>query len=950
MTVKRFRFVSPGVKINEIDRSVLTTTVGDIGPSVVGLFQRGPGMIPVTVETGVQLDSLFGTPTRGVVNSTTTDVWRTGQLQSPTYGAYAAQAWLKNSSPLTVLRALGVQHPSATKTNINSLAGWVAGSGSAEGGGAWGLFIAPSASAGSAVTGALAAVFYLTEGSVELSGTTLDGTPFQGTNKLVKSSADNYEFRLVIKNAAAQEKVKTAINFEPTSTKYIRRTLNTNPVLTNSEITADSNTKTYWLGESFETFLKDNVSTTTAGDVVATLVPLQTGSGSELVNMGNHLGVQAQPAKSGWIISQDLNSLTSSFNAEEMPKLFRFVTLGGEQGDSSGEYEQKNIKISIEDIKASRNAFNKYGSFTVKVRKMDDTDSTQQTPLEVFTNVNLDPTSPNYIARIVGDKYVVWNETQKRHMSLGNFTNRSNYIRVEIHPLLEQGALDPELLPFGFFGPPTFKPALLQSGVEAENTLISGAVGDVSDDLELNLLFPQIPMVVTASNFIATKYHGLDVRKDSGNLFNPEFLDMLRAKPAGVDSYEADDELTINSQVFTLDEVSSSVLLTGQDPSERKGIWVPGSRVAGTSITAVSASGEGSSEGYRSVLNSGLNKFTFPIFGGTDGLRITEKNPFCNRFLDEAPDEDKEGTSNYALYSLKRALDSIADPEVLDTNIITVPGVTNTTITDRAIEICETRADALAIIDVPGGYRPESETDEPECDRVGSSQEVISNVIQRQFNSSYGCTYYPWVKISDLRENGDVWVPPSVVALGTMASSQEVSAVWFAPAGFNRGGLDRGSSGLRVIEVRETLRSTQRDDLYEVNINPIARFPSEGIVIFGQKTLQATPSALDRINVRRLVLFLKKQISRIASGLLFDQNIVTTWQRFLNQVRPLMDRVKSGGGLTDYRVVLDQTTTTPDLIDRNTMYAKVFIKPAYAIEFIAIDFVVTNTGASFDDL
>ena len=140
-----------------------------------------------------------------------------------------------------------------------------------------------------------------------------------------------------------------------------------------------------------------------------------------------------------------------------------------------------------------------------------------------------------------------------------------------------------------------------------------------------------------------------------------------------------------------------------------------------------------------------------------------------------------------------------------------------------------------------------------------------------------------------------------------------------------------------------------RSKLYEVNINPIAQFPAEGIVVFGQKTLQVTRSALDRINVRRLMIYVKKEVSRIAARLLFSPNVETTWNLFLGEVNPLMASVKTRFGLDDYRVILDKTTTTPDLIDRNIMYAKIFLKPTRAIEFIAIDFVITNSGASFQD-
>jgi phage tail sheath protein FI len=194
-----------------------------------------------------------------------------------------------------------------------------------------------------------------------------------------------------------------------------------------------------------------------------------------------------------------------------------------------------------------------------------------------------------------------------------------------------------------------------------------------------------------------------------------------------------------------------------------------------------------------------------------------------------------------------------------------------------------------------------------------------------------------------------LWVPPSVAILGTMASSERVSEVWFAPAGFNRGGLSSGAAGIPVVNVTEKLTSKQRDSLYAANINPIASFPAEGIVVFGQKTLQVTPSALDRINVRRLMIYIKKQVSRFATTVLFDQNVEVTWNRFKSAVEPFLASVQSRLGLTEYKVVLDSTTTTPDLVDRNILYAKIFLKPARAIEFIAVDFVISRTGASFED-
>ena len=216
-------------------------------------------------------------------------------------------------------------------------------------------------------------------------------------------------------------------------------------------------------------------------------------------------------------------------------------------------------------------------------------------------------------------------------------------------------------------------------------------------------------------------------------------------------------------------------------------------------------------------------------------------------------------------------------------------------------------------------------------------------------NTSYGACYYPWVQIRDSIDGASLWAPPSVVALGTLASSERASEVWFAPAGFNRGGLSDGAAGIAVTGVRQRLSKKDRDQLYEQMINPIAKFPSEGIVVFGQKTLQARASALDRINVRRLMIYLKKEVSRKATQVLFDQNVEATWNRFKALVNPLLGSVKSRFGLTEYRLILDETTTTPDLIDQNVLYAKILLKPARAIEYIAIDFNIMPTGASFDD-
>ena len=335
------------------------------------------------------------------------------------------------------------------------------------------------------------------------------------------------------------------------------------------------------------------------------------------------------------------------------------------------------------------------------------------------------------------------------------------------------------------------------------------------------------------------------------------------------------------------------------------------------------------------------------MFGGFDGFDVTEQDPLRNSYMPSNASE----ANNSSFYSLKKAVNIIADPDFLEYDVACMPGITNTSLTSQLVTACEERADAIAIIDVPGGYKPPHERSGGETDAatLGDVESTVTTLKDMNLNSSYACAFYPWVKVRDNVANSILYVPPSVVALGTFSSSQRKSAVWFAPAGFTRGGLSEGSAGLPVIGVRQRLTSDERDRLYDANVNPIASFPAEGIVIFGQKTLQVTPSALDRINVRRMLIFVKKEISRIASRILFDQNVQETWDRFKGQVEPFLQGVQAGLGVTDFRIILDDTTTTPDLVDRNILYAKIFLKPARAIEFIALDFIVTRSGASFDD-
>ena len=494
----------------------------------------------------------------------------------------------------------------------------------------------------------------------------------------------------------------------------------------------------------------------------------------------------------------------------------------------------------------------------------------------------------------------------------------------------------------------------------------------------LSLNWPSMPLINTASvenNYFmgvspyTLSYAAHENGAADGSSVYAGYVDFLRRMSTYRTSRYVSDQdsgfVTANETAysfkFTLDDV---VLiprpgLSGTDATLTASIagagdittvsYVPGSKNKAAGIREKSYSSHVSDglagTSLRTLLDI-VQGFHMPLDGGHDGLDVTESDPFNERVL-----AGNSTAASYAFASVDRAIELIKDPEAIEHNLAAMPGISNAVLTTKLVDHCEARADSLAIIDLPDIYVPPSQRkyDTFQQRIVTTPEQASQALVERQLNSSYGAAYYPWVKIKDSSRNRDLWSPPSVVALGVMANTERSSEVWFAPAGFNRGGLNQGNAGVPVVGVTEQLLSRDRDTLYQSNINPIASFVSEGIVIFGQKTLQSTQSALDRINVRRLLIFVKKEVSRISKNLLFEQNVQATWTRFHGQVRPFLESVKVRFGLTDFKVVLDNTTTTPDLVDRNIMYAKIFLKPARSIEFIAVDFVITRSGASFAD-
>jgi hypothetical protein len=966
MSIKNFKFVSPGVFVNEIDNSYTPKNADAIGPVVIGRSSKGMGMTPIKIKSYEQFVEVFGETEPGSAGG---DIYRDGNYQSPMYGTYAAKAFLAaNVAPLTYIRLLGQEDANASGAGK---AGWKttnnAAALAANNGGAYGLWVWPSSSADTQMggdatkPGILAGIWYLNSGStIVLSGLVKDGVASATTSSLggVIGTDSNNRFTVVISGAVMGEE-KVNFGFNDNDDNFIRTKFNTNPQLASGAGTfyAAGSHKSYWLGESFMQEIRDGFvgATILTGDggtdltsaaLHGVMLPIAL-SGTVSTGPQSMQGASTE-AKAGWFVGQDLGT-PASYVPQNAQKLFRLV------GRGHGEWLQRNCKVSISRIRQSTSAFSDYGTFSVVIRSISDTDE-NQTDLERFDGCNLDPKSPNFIGTKIGNKYTQWDSASRRLKTYGEYDNQSAYVYVELDESIENGAPGLEaLLPFGYFGPPRFKStAAAASGsgdfaglmVVSPTNIINGSlVPFKATATNTGMLgFPRTRLRHSSSDGGASEpFFGFQpTRAPTNNDYDPSspaasrkwlgasVNDPVTGTPAtGVDGY---------SYVFSLDDVVQDNVNNGYH-------YCSGSRVAELSATSAS---------YTTLLDADINRFTAPFWGGFDGFDITVPDPMYNAAIPGAGGSGAGTATNQnsmAYYTYRRAIDTVSDPEMINMNLLAAPGLTHEALTTHLIRTCESRGDAMALIDLPDIYIPSHEAyKSSKSARHGTTPTQAATTLRnRRIDSSYGATFYPWVQTRDDNTGQSLWIPPSVAMMGVLASSEKKSDLWFAPAGFNRGGISDGAAGIPVIGVSERLTSKERDTLYESRINPIASFPGNQIVVFGQKTLQERESALDRINVRRLVIYMKKQISILATQVIFEQNSAATWLRFKGLINPFLDNVLTGYGISDYRLILDKTTTTDDLIDQNILYAKIMVKPTRAIEYIAIDFTIASSGASFDD-
>lgn len=563
------------------------------------------------------------------------------------------------------------------------------------------------------------------------------------------------------------------------------------------------------------------------------------------------------------------------FNHASTPYI-QSQTIGGKRHNlfkvhtfSDGNASNAEVKVSIQAVRpAATTADDQHGTFALVVRKFSDTDQ-RQTVIEQFDNLSLDPDSPNFVARVIGDIHFEFDSSSEL-VEIGEFASNSKNIYIELATGIE--AIPDLALPTGF--------GALRTPVGGD-ALISG-----SGIPSVTFVTTRFEVPVGSSEAIENSriFYGFDYTDET----NLAYLNPIPASSS------------LDSATFNLED------LTGVDVLFASGEAIP-------------------------VTGSSIKKFSVPLQGGFDGL-----NP--SRVLATGIDIAASNTQGFDLtdsqasgsVAYERAIDIISNPEAFDINLVIVPGVIrriHAFVTQITIDMCEDRGDCFYIMD-----------------NVEFGKNVDTAVSTAAgIDTNYAGVYHPWVKILDVNSNKNIWVTPSTALAQVFAFNDKVAAPWFAPAGLNRGGITA------AVQVEKRLTRQQRDDLYDGRVNPIALFPGTGVVAYGQKTLQVAPSALDRINVRRLLISVKKFIASSARFLVFEQNVDSTRQRFLNIANPFLASIQERSGLFAFKVIMDESNNTPDLIDRNILVGQIFLQPTRTAEFISLEFNILPTGATFPD-
>ena len=1017
-------FKSPGVSVREIDLSQPTkSSPSGVPAGVIGTARRGPAFVPVTMASFQDFVSKFG------------------NTDGEKFGPLALREWFANASAGSYVRVLGVGD-GKKKNSDGSItnAGFIAGNQIPQSNGLLGA----NAAAGATTTnpGVLGRTFFLGAFMSESNGSTLfSAAGLQGNATLTSSysipiirgvlmapsgvvlalssvlAANNapavnaaaagafgtgnnnagasfgtvnlasglQEFVILLnghKKSDVSGNIITA-SMDPNSPNYFSKILNTDPTKVEEQ--------GHLLYANYDIYPTLAVVTGTgrvgAGATVA-LGALEdsvfmlsgsggrnTGAASTSITVGvpnfESFRDRYKTAFSPFVMSQKFG--VTNLN------LFRFHALDdGDVGSSA-------FKITIESVQGSTSQTDKYGTFDVLIRKIDDADD-KQVVLESFRGLSINPESDRFIAKVIGDMRIYYDFDKspgsQKLVVEGLYPNVSQFVRVETTPAVADGTIQKTALPVGFRG----IQHLVTSGTTTSTAvgILTGthptlAAGQgITPDILKAVVQPPIQLrstlakgtgaqkILDAALTWGVQYEVRDslTEPNSNTKFDPSILSFTKYLPtfaattqkASVVNNEGTPDIggcvldadRFNNNLFSLERVQ---VITGSDNKPDPNNWNSATYSRNGVLTSSLLDKDGVISDKVRFVDMSLDlthlpsrkfmKFTLPLMGGFDGVNIlnSEKSKMTDTAIRrEILDTNESGTDSPTVQAYRRALQVFREKSDVEIQILAIPGIRHTAVTNTAIDTVEGRFDAIYVMDI-------EEKDTYNSFMTSSVNQVISvvytvnNFTSRGLDTSFAAAYFPDVIINDPATKTNVQCPPSVGVLGAFALNDKISHPWFAPAGFTRGALKT------VIESKVKLSQDNLDTLYSADINPLTALPSTpGVIVFGQKTLLAAQSALDRVNVRRLLIDLRRKVRTVANSILFEPNRAETLAKFSAAVNPILSQVQQQQGVERFRVMIDASTTTQADVENNCIRGKIFLQPTKSAEFISLDFVVSNAG------
>ena len=774
-----------------------------------------------------------------------------------------------------------------------------------------------------------------------------------------------------------QEPAVLNCSFDPDSSTYFSKVLNTDPTKIeerghllyaswdiDKDVAKPSQTNLFHAGSTA-------LSGSDYDSMVGFLVKGEGGRATSAAGKPDYESFNSKftTAKTPWIVSQFYSAASNTderpatASAGEAKKLFKLYALDdGAVGNTKYRLLVSNLGYAGE---------NEYGSFDLSLESFD-SDPVRGEVVVAWKNANLDPNSRNFIGRLIGDQHTYYDFDKdvgsQRLRVEGQYPLKNSHVRIELSDELKQGLLPVDALPTGFQGHAHLftssdgnfiEPPIGNAGADNAHRVFTDSSDAVTETLSKSQVAPLDFVTSINRKLTATTKEAdsslpwgvkLSVRenKDSDHkelveqVFNKsieswtKFFPSFGSNPAWITTDSADES---QNSFFTLEKIlipSESIDASSKDIKSWNG-----------AVYKRDASFDPSDGDERfvtiskdaTISNSRYLKFRCLFQGGFDGVNIfdEEKAQLSGvASLREGQDEtSSQKFTGPTVMAYRRAVDVLSDKSATEFQLLALPGQRSPQVTDYAITACEDRFDAMLIMDIAqkdaSGNLIESELTKPHV------RQTISDFKARALDTSFAAAYFPDVLVRRPSDNAPVVVPPSVGMLGVMSRNDSIADPWFAPAGLSRGRLN-------AIDSRVQMNRDLLDELYDQDINPIyvPAGRSGEVYAFGQKTLLQDSSALDRINVRRLLIDIRRKVKKVGEQLLFEPNRASTLSRFSALVEPIMANVQQRRGVERYKVQIDATTTTQNDIENNTIRGKIYLQPTKSVEFISLDFVVAN--------